>query len=49
MKFIMRVAVLLIICLFIGYNTDLFSKSVEKNTAEDTATKSNFPDNKNNE
>ncbi|MBC1423174.1 CAP domain-containing protein [Listeria seeligeri] len=47
MKFIMRVAVLLIICLFIGYNTDLFfSKSVEKNTAEDTATKSNFPDNK---
>lgn len=23
-----------------------FSKSVEKNTAEDTATKSNFPDNK---
>ncbi|MBF2478199.1 CAP domain-containing protein [Listeria marthii] len=47
MKFIMRVAVLLIICLFIGYNTDLFfSKSVEQNTAEDTATKSNFPDEK---
>lgn len=43
----MWVVVLLIICLFIGYNIDFFfSKLVEKNIVEDMVIKFNFFDNK---
>lgn len=42
-KFVFRVLVLLVICLFIGYNTDLFFEtSVEKNEAQDKIEQTNL-------
>ncbi|WP_036072185.1 CAP domain-containing protein [Listeria aquatica] len=44
MKFVLRVLVLLVICLFIGYNTDLFfEKTTERNEAQDKVEQKNMP------